>query len=57
MTIYQNAILEKLWAMPMQDKQHGVIGLNVFCYWFIPLTNSTEDKIATQRANDFYLGW
>ena len=55
MTIYQNAILEKLWAM--QDKQHGVIGLNVFSDWFIPLTNSTEDKIATQRANDFYLGW
>ena len=57
MTIYQNAILEKLWAMLMQDKQHGVIGLNVFSYWFIPLTNSTEDKIATQRANDFFLGW
>ena len=37
--------------------QHGVIGLNVFSYWFVPLTNNTEDKIATQRANDFFLGW
>ncbi|KAK7843766.1 beta-glucosidase 8 [Quercus suber] len=41
----------------MFDKQHGVIGLNVFSYWFVPQTNSTEDKIATQRAHDFYLGW
>ena len=56
MTIYiKNVIFEKLWVM--QDKQNGFIGLNVFSYWFVPLTNSTEDKIATQRANDFYFGW
>ncbi|KAK6235412.1 hypothetical protein SCA6_010749 [Theobroma cacao] len=41
----------------MQDKQHGLIGLNLFNYWFVPLTNTTEDIIAAQRANDFYVGW
>ncbi|XP_075664234.1 beta-glucosidase 11-like isoform X2 [Castanea sativa] len=52
-----HASAARLYKERYQDKQHGFIGLNVFSYWFIPLTNSTEDKIATQRANDFYLGW
>ena len=41
----------------LQAKQHGFIGINVFAYWFAPLTNTTEDITATQRAKDFYLGW
>ncbi|XP_050289332.1 beta-glucosidase 11-like isoform X29 [Quercus robur] len=52
-----HASATRLYRKRYQDMQHGVIGLNVFSYWFIPLTNNTEDKIATQRANDFYLGW
>ncbi|WJZ90344.1 hypothetical protein VitviT2T_009494 [Vitis vinifera] len=40
-----------------QDIQQGFIGTNVFAYWFVPLTNKTEDIIATQRAHDFFLGW
>ncbi|KAM1100088.1 hypothetical protein ACFX2I_006632 [Malus domestica] len=41
----------------MQDKQHGYIGINVFAYWFVPLTKLIEDELATQRAIDFYFGW
>ncbi|KAI3983380.1 hypothetical protein MKX01_013447 [Papaver californicum] len=41
----------------MQAKQHGLIGINLFVFGFRPLTNSTEDIAATQRANDFYVGW
>ncbi|XP_023771873.1 beta-glucosidase 11 isoform X2 [Lactuca sativa] len=37
--------------------QHGFVGINVLSYWFEPYTNTTEDVEATQRANDFYLGW
>ncbi|KAM3749822.1 hypothetical protein ACB098_05G215400 [Castanea mollissima] len=44
-----------VWAM--QDKQHGFIGINLLAIWFIPLTNKTEDAIATQRAKDFMIGW
>ncbi|KAJ9187779.1 hypothetical protein P3X46_003199 [Hevea brasiliensis] len=40
----------------MQDKQLGFIGLNFFVSWPIPLTNSTEDTIATRRALDFLIG-
>ncbi|KAJ0084072.1 hypothetical protein Patl1_30172 [Pistacia atlantica] len=39
------------------EKQHGFLGLNLFAYWFVPFRNTTEDAIATKRANDFYLGW
>ncbi|GMY38322.1 beta-glucosidase 11-like isoform X27 [Fagus crenata] len=52
-----HASAARLYKQRYQDKQNGFIGLNVFSYWFVPLTNSTEDKIATQRANDFYFGW
>ena len=41
----------------LQDQQNGFIGINIFSYWFIPSTNSSEDKIATERANEFYIGW
>ncbi|XVF47165.1 hypothetical protein PTKIN_Ptkin03bG0087600 [Pterospermum kingtungense] len=51
------AAVAKLYKKKYQNKQHGLIGLDLFNYWFIPLTNSTEDIIAVQRANDFYVGW
>ncbi|XP_074362125.1 beta-glucosidase 11-like [Apium graveolens] len=41
----------------MQAAQRGSIGINVFAYWFVPYSKSPEDVIATQRANEFYVGW
>ncbi|CAN6557089.1 unnamed protein product [Malus baccata var. baccata] len=46
-----------LLAHASADKQHGYIGINVFAYWFVPLTKTIEDELATQRAMDFYFGW
>ena len=43
--------------MVLQETQQGFIGINVFAYWFVPMTNETEDIIATQRTHDFFLGW
>ncbi|XVF69420.1 hypothetical protein PTKIN_Ptkin11bG0080700 [Pterospermum kingtungense] len=40
-----------------QETQHGFIELNLCTYWFVPLTNTIEDIITTQRANDFFYGW
>ncbi|KAF8021412.1 hypothetical protein BT93_G1753 [Corymbia citriodora subsp. variegata] len=40
-----------------QQKQHGSIGLSFNVMWFVPKTNSTADIEATQRAQDFQLGW
>ncbi|KAJ9696514.1 hypothetical protein PVL29_008635 [Vitis rotundifolia] len=38
-------------------KQHGFVGINVFAYWLVPLTNMTEDIVATEIAQRFFLGW
>ncbi|KAG5522454.1 hypothetical protein RHGRI_034587 [Rhododendron griersonianum] len=38
-------------------KQRGALGLAFDVIWFEPATNSTDDLIATQRAQDFQLGW
>lgn len=38
-------------------KQRGAIGLAFDVIWYEPATNSTDDLIATQRAQDFQLGW
>lgn len=43
-------------VMVVQDKQQGFIGINLFVFATYPLTNSTEDVLATQRANDFFVG-
>ncbi|XP_010474865.1 PREDICTED: beta-glucosidase 11 isoform X1 [Camelina sativa] len=40
-----------------QYKQHGSVGISVYAYGVVPLTNSVEDKQATARVNDFYIGW
>ncbi|GMN70059.1 hypothetical protein TIFTF001_039103 [Ficus carica] len=52
-----HASAARLYEKNYKDKQHGFIGINIFSYYFVPLTDSIEDEIATQRANDFYIGW
>ncbi|KAB8396280.1 hypothetical protein FH972_024822 [Carpinus fangiana] len=46
-----------LYKEKYQDKQHGFIGINLFAYWLVPLTNTTEDASAFRRAMDFLIGW
>lgn len=41
----------------LQGKQKGLIGLNLDVYGYGPLSNITEDEVATERANDFLIGW
>lgn len=37
--------------------QRGFVGFNVYFFWIVPYANSKEDIMATQRANDFLIGW
>ncbi|XP_050203980.1 beta-glucosidase 11-like [Mercurialis annua] len=46
----------RLYREKYQRKQLGFVGINLFGYGFVPLTNSTEDVLATQRVKDFYVG-
>ncbi|XP_028772910.1 beta-glucosidase 11 isoform X1 [Neltuma alba] len=46
-----------LYRRKYQELQRGFIGINIFTMDFSPLTNTTEDLSATQRAQDFNLGW
>ncbi|KHN42906.1 Beta-glucosidase 11 [Glycine soja] len=37
--------------------QHGLIGFNLLPFGVLPRTNSIEDVRATQRVQDFFIGW
>ncbi|KAG6787642.1 hypothetical protein POTOM_003685 [Populus tomentosa] len=40
-----------------QATQKGIIGITVASHWFLPYSNSTQDKAAAQRSLDFLYGW
>ncbi|MEZ4896490.1 MAG: GH1 family beta-glucosidase [Saprospiraceae bacterium] len=40
-----------------QPSQGGVIGITNNCDWREPLTTSPQDRLAAQRALEFFLGW
>ena len=47
----------KLYRDQYQSKQKGQIGISNNCDWREPLTDSVADKLAAQRALEFFLGW
>ncbi|KAI4340495.1 hypothetical protein MLD38_025323 [Melastoma candidum] len=52
-----HASASRLYRERYRSVQKGQVGLNLFAYYFTPYTNTTEDLLATDRANDFYVGW
>nr|KAJ0187052.1 hypothetical protein LSAT_V11C900456290 [Lactuca sativa] len=47
----------RLYREKYKAMQYGSVGINLLAFWFEPYTNTIQDVKATQRANDFYLGW
>ncbi|KAL9439013.1 hypothetical protein AB3S75_024636 [Citrus x aurantiifolia] len=47
----------RLYEQKFQAKQGGQIGLSLVSQFYEPLSNSSDDKAAAQRALDFQLGW
>ncbi|XP_057965006.1 beta-glucosidase 11-like isoform X2 [Malania oleifera] len=52
-----HASTARLYREKYQGKQHGLIGINLYTFGLLPFSNTTEDAIAAQRANDFFHGW
>ncbi|KAG7594294.1 Glycoside hydrolase family 1 [Arabidopsis thaliana x Arabidopsis arenosa] len=52
-----HASVSRLYKQKYKDIQGGSVGFSLFSMYFTPSTSSKDDKISTQRANDFYLGW
>ncbi|KAI5081692.1 hypothetical protein GOP47_0001435 [Adiantum capillus-veneris] len=46
-----------LYRTKYQASQNGSLGLALWFRWLEPLTNSSADYAAAQRANDFLMGW
>ncbi|KAK9139345.1 hypothetical protein Scep_009026 [Stephania cephalantha] len=52
-----HASAAKLYRDKYQEKQKGLIGLNLYAFSCAPMTNSIADAEATKRAMDFFTGW
>ncbi|XVF85830.1 hypothetical protein PTKIN_Ptkin17bG0149300 [Pterospermum kingtungense] len=55
--LLSHATAVNIYRTKYKAKQHGSIGVAFNVMWYEPETNSTEDIEATQRAQDFQLGW
>jgi beta-glucosidase len=40
-----------------QKNQGGKIGIAMNAIWYEPFSNSSEDKLAAERAQSFYMNW
>ncbi|CAL5210844.1 unnamed protein product [Lathyrus oleraceus] len=52
-----HASAANLYRNKYKVKQQGFIGFNILVHGYLPLTNTSEDVIATKRAQDFFIGW
>ncbi|CAL5192323.1 unnamed protein product [Lathyrus oleraceus] len=52
-----HASVARLYNKKYKGIQHGFIGLNLLTISFVPVTNTSGDIIATQGAQDFWMGW
>uniref|UniRef100_A0A0D9WFP8 4-hydroxy-7-methoxy-3-oxo-3,4-dihydro-2H-1,4-benzoxazin-2-yl glucosidebeta-D-glucosidase n=1 Tax=Leersia perrieri TaxID=77586 RepID=A0A0D9WFP8_9ORYZ len=56
-SILAHASVVKLYREKYQATQKGFVGMNVYSFWTYPISLSSADIAATQRALDFMIGW
>ncbi|CDO99725.1 unnamed protein product [Coffea canephora] len=55
--ILSHAAAVRTYRTKYKEKQGGSIGIVMNAIWFEPFTNSSEDKLAAERAQSFFLNW
>ncbi|KAJ4838703.1 hypothetical protein Tsubulata_003141 [Turnera subulata] len=55
--ILAHATAVDIYRTKYQKEQGGSIGIVVQCVWFEPISNSTADKVAAERALSFFMNW
>ncbi|GAB2280201.1 Beta-glucosidase 6 [Dionaea muscipula] len=55
--LLSHATVVDIYRKKYKPTQKGSIGIALDVMWYEPLTNTTKDIAATQRAQDFQLGW
>ncbi|KAK9714923.1 hypothetical protein RND81_06G131000 [Saponaria officinalis] len=55
--ILSHAVTVNLYRSKYQEKQRGLIGIVLHCMWLEPISDSTVDKRATERAQSFFMKW
>ncbi|XXG46658.1 hypothetical protein AAC387_Pa02g1446 [Persea americana] len=56
-TLLSHGTVMDIYRKKYKATQHGTVGISFDVMWYVPMTNSTEDIAATQRAQDFQFGW
>ncbi|PON84867.1 Glycoside hydrolase [Trema orientale] len=55
--ILSHAAAVDVYRTKYQREQRGSIGIVMQALWYEPISNSTEDKLAAERAQSFTLNW
>ncbi|CAH9141773.1 unnamed protein product [Cuscuta epithymum] len=55
--ILSHASAVNIYRKNYQEKQGGQIGIAMDFYWYEPMSNSTLDKAAAERAQSFFSNW
>ncbi|URE08981.1 beta-glucosidase [Musa troglodytarum] len=55
--LLSHATVSDIYRRKYKQKQQGSLGIAFDVMWFEPMTNSSLDIDATQRAQDFQFGW
>lgn len=55
--ILSHATAADIILVNIQEKQGGSIGIVLHALWFEPISNSTADKLAAERAWSFFFNW
>ncbi|XVF27837.1 hypothetical protein REPUB_Repub14bG0143600 [Reevesia pubescens] len=55
--ILSHAAAVDIYRTKYQKRQGGIIGIVMNAVWYEPISNSSEDKQAAERAQAFYMNW